>query len=54
MKRKINMPVVILSLIALGFIALTFLVNPYFILGAVVLMLLNQRILAGKKKESKN
>ncbi|MCL5018766.1 MAG: hypothetical protein M1416_03325 [Candidatus Pacearchaeota archaeon] len=48
--KNFNLKVVIFSLIALGFIALTFLVNPYFIIGAVVFMLLNQRELKGKKK----
>jgi len=48
MKRKINWKIVIFSLIAFGFLALTFFVNPWFIIGAVVLMLLNQREL--KKK----
>jgi len=42
MKIK-NPKVVIFSLIAFGFIALTFLVSPYFIIGAIILMLLNQR-----------
>jgi hypothetical protein len=37
--KNFNLPVVILSLIALGFLALTFLVNPYFIVGAIVFML---------------
>jgi hypothetical protein len=50
MKRKINWLVVIFSLIALGFIALTFLVNPYFIAGAVVFMLLNQKEMMKKRK----
>ncbi len=49
-RKKPNWKVVIFSLIALGFIALTFLVNPYFIIGAIVLMFLNQRELRGKKK----
>lgn len=49
-KRQVNVKVVIFSLIALGFIALTFLVNPYFVAGAVVFMLLNQREIMGKKK----
>jgi hypothetical protein len=43
--------IVIFSLIALGFIALTFLVNPYFIIGAIILMFLNQREINNKKKE---
>jgi len=50
MKRKINWKVVIFSLLALGFVALTIFVNPYFIIGAVVLMLLNQRELMKKNK----
>jgi hypothetical protein len=45
-----NKKVVIYSLIALGFVALTFLVNPYFIVGGIVFMLLNQKELTGKKK----
>jgi hypothetical protein len=48
--KKFNKKVVIFSLIALGFIALTFLVNPWFIVGAVIFMLLNQRELKKKKK----
>lgn len=51
MKRKINLKVVIFSLVALGFVALTFLVNPYFIIGAVILMILNQRELMKKKPQ---
>ncbi|MDD5012622.1 MAG: hypothetical protein PHQ66_03200 [Candidatus Nanoarchaeia archaeon] len=47
--KKFNLKIVIFSLIALGFIALTFLVNPWFIVGAVVFMLLNQREIMGKK-----
>ncbi len=58
MKRKVNWLVVILSLIALACIALTFLVNPYFVAGAVVCMLINQWELTGKhkkkEKEEKN
>ena len=38
-----NTKVVIYSIIALGFLALTFLVDWLFIIGAVVLMVLNQR-----------
>lgn len=49
-KGKVNWKVVIFSLIALGFIALTFLVNPYFIIGAIVFMFLNQKELKRKKK----
>ncbi|HTY43686.1 MAG TPA: hypothetical protein VMC80_00375 [Patescibacteria group bacterium] len=43
MKRKINWKIVIFSIIALGCIALTFLVSWYFLIGAVICMLLNQR-----------
>jgi len=48
-KKQVNWTVVIFSLIALGFVALTFLVNPYFIAGAIILMLVNQRILTKRK-----
>jgi len=47
--KKINWKVVILSLIALVFIALTFFVHWAFIIGAVIIMLINQRELLGKK-----
>ena len=49
MKSKFNTKVVVFSLIALGFIILTFLVNPYFIIGAIVFMLINQREIMKKK-----
>jgi len=45
-----NPKVVIFSVIALGFLVLTFLVDWIFIIGAVVLMILNQRELMEKKK----
>ncbi len=46
---KIKKPkVVIYSLLAFGFIALTFLVDWMFIIGAVILMILNQRELMKK------
>jgi len=48
-KRKTNIKVVIFSIVALGFMALTFLVYWMFIIGAVVLMILNQRELMRKK-----
>jgi len=48
-KNKINTKVIIYSIIALGFIALTFLVDWIFIIGAVVMIWLNQRELKGKK-----
>ncbi|MBT4376753.1 hypothetical protein HOD29_05245 [archaeon] len=38
-----NKKVVIFSIIALGFLALTFLVDWLFIIGAVILMYLNQK-----------
>ena len=46
---KMNLKVTIFSLIALGFLVLTFLVNWMFIIGAVILMILNQRELMKKK-----
>ena len=46
----INLKVVLYSIIALGFLVLTFLVDWIFIIGAVVLMILNQRELMRKKK----
>jgi len=56
MKLKTNWKVVVCSLIALGFLALTFLVDWLFIIGAVVLMFLNQRELGkmGKEKVKKD
>jgi hypothetical protein len=50
-KRQFNSLAVIFSTIALGFIALTFLVNPYFIAGAVVFMLLGRRELGRGKRD---
>ncbi len=38
-----NPKIVIYSIIALGFLVLTFLIDWIFIIGAVVLMYLNQR-----------
>ncbi len=40
--------VVIFSIIALGFLVLTFLVDWMFIIGAIVLMILNQKELMKK------
>lgn len=48
-----NPKVVIFSIIALGFLILTFAVNWLFIIGAVILMILNQRELMKKRKNSK-
>lgn len=44
-----SLKVVILSIIALGFLALTFLVDWLFIIGAVIIIYLNQRELMKKK-----
>ena len=44
---------VIFSILALGCIALTFVVDWYFIIPAVILMLLNQKELMKYKKENK-
>jgi hypothetical protein len=44
-----NKKVVFLSLIGLIFIALTFFVHWAFIIGAVIIMLINQRELMNKK-----
>jgi hypothetical protein len=49
MKIK-NPRIVIYSIIALGFIALTFFISYWFLVGAIVLMILNQRELMRKKK----
>ena len=47
-KRKPNIKIIIYSIIGLGFIALTFLVDWLFILGAVIVIWLNQKELAKK------
>lgn len=49
-KSKPNKKVIIYSFLALGFMALTFLVDWLFIIGAVYLVWLNQKELLGKKK----
>ncbi len=49
MNKKPNIKVVVLSLIALGFVYLAFRVNWMFIIGAVVIIIINQRELLGKK-----
>jgi len=49
LNKKFNKKVVALSLLALVFITLTFLVNPYFIIGAIALMIINQKELMKKK-----
>ena len=52
MKFK-NPKVVAYSLIALGFLALTFLVDWLFIIGAVILLYLNQRELKVNQKNGR-
>jgi len=47
--KKINLKVVIYSIIALGFMALTFLVDWIFIVGAVIIVWLNQKELMKRK-----
>jgi hypothetical protein len=47
-KSKPNIKVIVYSLLALGFIALTFWVDWMFIIGAVVLSVLSQRELMKK------
>jgi len=49
-EQKPNIKVVVLSIIALGFILLAFCVNWMFIIGAVIIMIINQRELLGKKR----
>ena len=44
-----NKKVVVYSIIAIGFLVLTFAVDWMFIIGAVILMYLNQKELIGKK-----
>jgi hypothetical protein len=48
--KKPNFKVITYSLIALGFVALTFLVDWIFILGAIILIYLNHKELFGKVK----
>ncbi len=56
MKRKIKIKsprIVIYSLIAIGFIVLSFLVDWLFLIGAVIFWFLNQRELNKIKKQEK-
>jgi hypothetical protein len=46
---KPNPKIIIFSLLAIGFLALTFFVDWFFIIPAVILMILNQRELMKKK-----
>ena len=43
MKSKINIKIIIFSVIALGFLVLTFTIDWLFIIPAVILMILNQK-----------
>lgn len=45
--------VVILSIIALGFLALSYFVDWLFIIGAVIIMLINQKELMKNQKKKK-
>jgi len=49
--KKINKKVVFLSIIALIFVALTFLISWVFIIGAIIITIINQRELLGKKQK---
>ncbi len=49
MAKVRNWKVVVYSIIALGFLVLTFLVDWMFIIGAVVLLFLNQKELMKKR-----
>ena len=51
--KKPNLKIIIFSLIALAFLALTYLVDWAFIIGAVIMMLLNQRELMFEKRHAK-
>ena len=44
-----NLKVVIFSILDLGFLVLTFLVDWLFVIGAVILMILNQKELMKKR-----
>jgi hypothetical protein len=48
---KPNPKVIAFSIIAIGFIILTFLINWLFIIGAVILMYLSQKELMKKKQD---
>ncbi len=49
-KKDVNIPVIIIGLLGLGFVALTFIIHWLFIIPAVIIMILNQRILFKGKK----
>jgi hypothetical protein len=50
----INVKVLLLSILGLLFIILAFIFNPWFIAGAVIIMLINQRELMKPKRLHKN
>lgn len=52
-KSKPNIKVIIYSFIAIGFVALTFLVDWLFIIGALIMIGLNQKELMDKGKKKK-
>jgi len=47
--KKINVKVIVYSIIAFGFLALTFLIDWMFIIGALIMIYLNQKELMRKK-----
>jgi len=49
----INLKVLLLSILGLLFIVLTFVLNPWFIAGAIIIMLVNQRELMKKSSKKK-
>lgn len=52
-KKEVNWPVVILSFIGFGFIAITFIIHWTFIIPAVIIMIVNQKLLFKEKKIKK-
>ncbi len=44
-KKEVNWPVIIIGFIGLGFVALTFIIHWTFIILAVIIMILNQKLL---------
>jgi len=48
-----NKRVVVFSALALCFLVLAFTVSPYFVIGAIVLMLVNQKELFGMNSKKK-
>jgi len=52
-KRKVNWNVIIYSIIALGFVALALLIDWIFLIGAVILIWLNQKELMKRQERGK-